>query len=97
GQNLIIVPSQDIPARSGVNINLLETAGIATPAAGGVYSIGVYSSEEPGLLFARPVNVVPPNSVTFQASVGSFMKNGKKIALPAAPFAVNGHTLMPAP
>ncbi|USG65916.1 copper amine oxidase N-terminal domain-containing protein [Brevibacillus ruminantium] len=97
GQNLIIVPGQDIPAKTGVNISMLETSGIVTPAAGGVYNIGVYSSEEPGILFSRTVNVVPTNSVTFQASVGSFMKNGKKIALPAAPFAVNGHTLMPAP
>ncbi|QQE74568.1 DUF2808 domain-containing protein [Brevibacillus composti] len=96
GQNLIIMPSQDIPAKTAVNINLLESAGVTTPAAGGVYSIAVYSSEEPGLLFARPVNVVPPNAVTFQASVGSFMKGGQRVALPAAPFAVNGHTLMPA-
>lgn len=96
GQNLIIMPSQDIPAKTAVNINLLESAGVTTPAAGGVYSIAVYSSEEPGLLFARPVNVVPPNAVTFQASVGSFIKGGQRVALPAAPFAVNGHTLMPA-
>ncbi|MGN7471439.1 copper amine oxidase N-terminal domain-containing protein [Brevibacillus sp. SAFN-007a] len=95
GQNLIIVPSTDIPARAAVQINMAETAGIVNPATPGVYSIGVYTSEEKGLLFARPVNVVALNGVSFKANVASFTKSGKTTALAAAPYTVNGHTLIP--
>ncbi|UYZ13588.1 copper amine oxidase N-terminal domain-containing protein [Brevibacillus sp. WF146] len=96
GQNLLVYPAQDIPVGVPVQVNVLESAGIAAPAAPGTYSIGVYSSEEPGLLFARPVTVVSPNGVSFKANVASFTKQGKTQALAAAPFTVNGHTLMPA-
>ncbi|WP_340673538.1 copper amine oxidase N-terminal domain-containing protein [Brevibacillus agri] len=95
GQNLIIVPSTDIPARAAVQVSIAETAGIVNPATPGVYSIGVYTSEEKGLLFARPATVVALNGVSFKANVASFTKSGKTIALAAAPYTVNGHTLIP--
>ncbi|MBY0052359.1 copper amine oxidase N-terminal domain-containing protein [Brevibacillus agri] len=95
GQNLIIVPSTDIPARAAVQVNIAETAGIVNPATPGVYSIGVYTSEEKGLLFARPATVVALNGVSFKANVASFTKSGKTTALAAAPYTVNGHTLIP--
>lgn len=94
-QNLIIVPSTDIPARAAVQVNIAETAGIVNPATPGVYSIGVYTSEEKGLLFARPATVVALNGVSFKANVASFTKSGKTTALAAAPYTVNGHTLIP--
>ncbi|RNB56210.1 copper amine oxidase N-terminal domain-containing protein [Brevibacillus gelatini] len=95
GQNLIIVPSTDIPARSAVQVNIAETAGIVNPATPGVYSIGVYTSEEKGLLFARPANVVALNGVSFKVNVASFTKSGKTTGLAVAPYTVNGHTLIP--
>lgn len=96
GQNLIIVPSQDIPANTAVQVNVLEAGGIVNPAATGVYSISVYTSEEKGLLFARPATIVALNGVSFKANVASFTKSGKTTAMAAAPFIVNGNTLMPA-
>ncbi|MFD2370166.1 copper amine oxidase N-terminal domain-containing protein [Brevibacillus sp. GCM10020057] len=96
GQNLIIVPTQDIPAQTAVNINVLEAGGIVNPAPPGVYSIGVYTSEEKGLLFARPATIVALNGVSFKANVASFTKAGKVTAMGAAPYIVNGNTLMPA-
>lgn len=95
GQNLIVVPAQDIPAQTAVQVNVQETAGIVNPATAGVYSISVYSSEEKGLLFARPATVVALNGVSFKANVASFTKAGKAQALAVAPFTVNGNTLMP--
>lgn len=96
GQNLVIFPAQDIPAKTAVNVNVLESASIVNPATTGVYSISVYTSEEQGLLFARPINIVALNGVGFKANVASFTKDGKTTALAVAPYTVNGHTLMPA-
>ncbi|QRG67808.1 copper amine oxidase N-terminal domain-containing protein [Brevibacillus choshinensis] len=96
GQNLIIVPTQDIPAKTAVQVNILEAGGIVNPPTTGVYSIGVYTSEEKGLLFARPATIVALNGVSFKANVASFTKSGKATALAAAPYIVNGNTLMPA-
>ncbi|GED33451.1 copper amine oxidase N-terminal domain-containing protein [Brevibacillus centrosporus] len=96
GQNLIIVPSQDIPAQTAVTVNVLEAGGVVNPATAGVYSIGVYTSEEKGLLFARPATIVALNGVSFKANVASFTKSGKATAMTAAPYIVNGNTLMPA-
>lgn len=96
GQNLIIVPSQDIPAQTAVQVNILEAGGIVNPATAGVYSIGVYTSEEKGLLFARPATIVALNGVSFKADVASFTKSGKATAMGAAPYIVSGNTLMPA-
>lgn len=96
GQNLIIYPSQDIPARTAVQVNVTEAASIVNPATTGVYSISVFTSEEQGLLFARPINIVALNGVSFKANVASYTKGGKTFALTAAPYTVNGHTLMPA-
>ncbi|HBZ82524.1 MULTISPECIES: copper amine oxidase N-terminal domain-containing protein [Brevibacillus] len=95
GQNLIIVPSTDIPARAAVQVNVAESAGIVNPGTPGVYSIGVYTSEEKGLLFARPANVVALNGVSFKANVATFTKAGKTTKLAVAPYTVNGNTLMP--
>lgn len=96
GQNLIIYPSQDIPAQTAVQVNVAEAASIVNPATTGVYSIAVYTSEEQGLLFARPINIVALNGVGFKANVASYTKGGKSFALTVAPYTVNGNTLMPA-
>lgn len=96
GQNLIVVPAQDIPVRTAVQVNVAETAGIVNPATTGVYSIGVYTSEEKGLLFARPATIVALNGVSFKADVASFTKAGKTTGLAVAPYTVNGNTLIPA-
>lgn len=96
GQNLIVVPAQDIPVRAAVQVNVAETAGIVNPATTGVYSIGVYTSEEKGLLFARPATIVALNGVSFKANVASFTKAGKTTGLAVAPYTVNGNTLIPA-
>ncbi|MGG1657907.1 copper amine oxidase N-terminal domain-containing protein [Brevibacillus sp. NRS-1366] len=96
GQNLVIVPAQDIPVSAAVQVNVAETAGIVNPATTGVYSIGVYTSEEKGLLFARPATIVALNGVSFKANVASFTKAGKTTGLAAAPYTVNGNTLIPA-
>lgn len=95
GQNLIIYPSQDIPAQTAVQVNIAETAGVVNPATAGVYSIGVYTSEEKGLLFARPTTIVALNGVSFKADVANFTKSGKTTALAVAPYTVNGNTLIP--
>lgn len=96
GKNVLVYPAQDLPVNVPVQINVLESAGIAAPAAPGTYSIGVYTSEQQGVLFSRPVTIVSPNGVSFKGNVASFTKQGKTQALAAAPFTVNGHTLMPA-
>ncbi|TQR30019.1 copper amine oxidase N-terminal domain-containing protein [Brevibacillus brevis] len=95
GQNLIIIPAQDIPAKTVAQVNIAETAGIVNPATPGVYSIGVYNSEERGLLFSRPATIVALNGVSFKQSVASFTKAGKTTGLAVAPYTVNGNTLMP--
>lgn len=95
GQNLIVIPAQDIPAKTAVQVNIAETAGIVNPATPGVYSIGVYNSEERGLLFARPATIVGLNGVSFKQNVPSFTKAGKTTGLAVAPYIVNGNTLMP--
>ncbi|GED60574.1 copper amine oxidase N-terminal domain-containing protein [Brevibacillus formosus] len=95
GQNLIIIPAQDIPAKTAAQVNIAETAGIVNPATPGVYSIGVYNSEERGLLFSRPATIVALNGVSFKQNVASFTKAGKTTGLAVAPYTVNGNTLMP--
>ncbi|BAH41089.1 hypothetical protein BBR47_01120 [Brevibacillus brevis NBRC 100599] len=95
GQNLIIIPAQDIPAKTVAQVNIAESAGIVNPATPGVYSIGVYNSEERGLLFSRPATIVALNGVSFKQSVASFTKAGKTTGLAVAPYTVNGNTLMP--
>ena len=96
GQNLVVFPAQDIPANTAVTINIAETASIVNPATAGMYSISVFSSEEQGVLFARPVSVTALNGVGFKANVASYTKDGKTHALATAPILVNGNTLMPA-
>ncbi|MGG4447789.1 copper amine oxidase N-terminal domain-containing protein [Brevibacillus sp. HB1.2] len=95
GQNLIIIPAQDIPAKTAAQVNIAETAGIVNPATPGVYNIGVYNSEERGLLFSRPATIVSLNGVSFKQNVASFTKAGKTTGLAVAPYTVNGNTLMP--
>lgn len=112
GLNLIIYPAQDIAAGVPVNVSIAESAGIATPAVKNVYSIGVYSSAEKYLLFARPVSIggaplpavqqpqpnpaIPANATRVKMNVASFTLNGKTYPLAAAPYTLNGNTLVPA-
>jgi len=57
GQNVLIYPSQDIPAATAANISITAAANIVNPAAKNTYSISVFTSEEKGLQFARAVGV----------------------------------------
>jgi len=96
GQNLVVYPSQDIAANTPVTLVIQETAGIVTPAVSGVYQIAVYTSEEVGLLFARPVPILQANAVTIRMHPASFTKLGKTSPLAIAPVTVNGQMLLPA-
>lgn len=96
GQNLVIYPSQDIPANTAVQVAIAESASIVNPATAGTYSISVYTSEQQGILFARPVQIVALNGVGFRANVASYTKNGQTHSLAVAPFILNGTTMMPA-
>ncbi|MGE5704521.1 MAG: copper amine oxidase N-terminal domain-containing protein [Clostridia bacterium] len=93
GQNLIIYPAQDLPAGVPVTVNVAESAGIATPTVKNVYSIGVYTSEERNLLFARPVGVggavVPAQPQTPQPNP-AIPANAARIKLNVANFTLNG-------
>ncbi|MGN7468849.1 copper amine oxidase N-terminal domain-containing protein [Brevibacillus sp. SAFN-007a] len=60
GQNVLIYPSQDIPAATAANISISAAANILNPAVKNTYSISVFTSEEKGLLFARAVGVGMP-------------------------------------
>ncbi|RNB58567.1 copper amine oxidase N-terminal domain-containing protein [Brevibacillus gelatini] len=60
GQNVLVYPSQDIPAATAANISINAAANIVNPAVKNTYSISVYTSEEKGLLFARAVGVGMP-------------------------------------
>lgn len=60
GQNVLIYPSQDIPAATAANISINAAANIVNPAVKNTYSISVFTSEEKGLLFARAVGVGMP-------------------------------------
>ncbi|MDR5001142.1 copper amine oxidase N-terminal domain-containing protein [Brevibacillus parabrevis] len=60
GQNVLIYPSQDIPAATAANISINAAANIVNPAVKSTYSISVFTSEEKGLLFARAVGVGMP-------------------------------------
>lgn len=57
GQNLLVYPAQDLPAASAASIVINASANIINPAAKNTYSIGLYSSREKNLLFARSVGV----------------------------------------
>jgi len=57
GQNVLIYPSQDIPAATAATISITAAANIVNPAAKNTYSISVFTSEEKGLQFARAVGV----------------------------------------
>lgn len=57
GQNLLIYPAQDLPAATAATIVINASANIINPATKNAYSIGMYSSEERNLLFARSVGV----------------------------------------
>ncbi|MFS0554042.1 stalk domain-containing protein [Brevibacillus sp. 179-C9.3 HS] len=61
GQNVLIYPSQDIPAATNANIVINAAANIINPAVKNTYSISVFTSEERGLLFARAVGVGMPS------------------------------------
>ncbi|MET3290649.1 UNVERIFIED_CONTAM: hypothetical protein ABID98_003219 [Brevibacillus sp. OAP136] len=57
GQNLLIYPAQDLPVATAATIAINASANIVNPATKNTYSIGLYSSEEKNLLFARSVGV----------------------------------------
>ncbi|ASJ53334.1 copper amine oxidase [Brevibacillus formosus] len=61
GQNVLIYPSQDIPAATSANIVINPAANIVNPAVKNTYSISIFTSEERGLLFARAVGVGMPS------------------------------------
>ncbi|UIO44757.1 copper amine oxidase N-terminal domain-containing protein [Brevibacillus brevis] len=61
GQNVLIYPSQDIPAATNANIVINPAANIVNPAVKNTYSISVFTSEERGLLFSRIVGVGMPS------------------------------------
>ncbi|MFD2371860.1 copper amine oxidase N-terminal domain-containing protein [Brevibacillus sp. GCM10020057] len=60
GQNVLVYPSQDIPAATAANVAIAATANIVNPTVKNAYSISVYTSEEKGLQFARAVGVGMP-------------------------------------
>lgn len=108
GQNVLIYPSQDIPAGSAANVVISPTANIVNPAVKNAYSISVFTSEEKGLLFARAVSVggtpvvtppatqpgvtIPANAARIKLNVASFTLHGKTYPLQAAPTLANGNT-----
>lgn len=104
GQNVVIYPAQDLYPNTAVNLVIGEAANIKTPATAQAYSIGVYSSEEREPLFIRAVGVggvvvqptVPADAAHLRLDVASFTKNGQSYPLAAAPYTVNGNTLVPA-
>jgi len=57
GQNVLVYPAQDLPANTPVLVVIGQAANIITPATQNTYTISIYTSEEKGLLFARPVAV----------------------------------------
>ncbi|MGG1663915.1 copper amine oxidase N-terminal domain-containing protein [Brevibacillus sp. NRS-1366] len=61
GQNVLIYPSQDIPAATAANISITAAANIVNPTVKNTYSISVFTSEEKGLQFARAVGVGMPS------------------------------------
>ncbi len=99
GQNLVIYPSQDIAAATPVTVVVSEGTNIATPATPSLYSIGVYTSAEKNLLFARPVTIAPPvpaNAPRLKLNVKSYTVSNKTFTLAAAPYTYNDTTLVPA-
>ncbi|MFY0543224.1 copper amine oxidase N-terminal domain-containing protein [Brevibacillus sp. H7] len=107
GQNVLIYPSQDIPAATAANVVISPAANIVNPAVKNAYSISVFTSEEKGLLFARAVSVggaptappavsVPANAALIKVNVASFTLHGKTYPLQAAPTIVNSTTVVPA-
>jgi hypothetical protein len=95
GQNVLVYPSQDIPAASAANVVISPAANIINPAVKNAYSISVFTSEEKGLLFARAVSVggapavKPP--VTTQPGV-TIPTNAARIKLNVASFTLHGKT-----
>ncbi|MED1950775.1 copper amine oxidase N-terminal domain-containing protein [Brevibacillus centrosporus] len=63
GQNVLVYPSQDIPAATAATVSITAAANIVNPAVKNAYSISVFTSEEKGLQFARAVGVGMPAPV----------------------------------
>lgn len=108
GQNLLIYPAQNLPVNAPVSLSIAESAGIATPATKNVYSIGVYTSKEKNLLFARPVSVggavipatqqpgaIPASAARIKLNVASYTMNNKTYPMSVAPYTLNGNTMVP--
>ncbi|NGQ94673.1 copper amine oxidase N-terminal domain-containing protein [Brevibacillus sp. SYP-B805] len=110
GNNIAIYPAQDIPAGTRVNVVINQAANIVTAGQKTIYTFGVYSSKEKGILFARPVGIggavvpstptpstgttLPANAASIKLNVANFTKGGKTFPLTAAPYLANGSTTM---
>ncbi|MDC0759949.1 copper amine oxidase N-terminal domain-containing protein [Brevibacillus sp. AG] len=99
GQNVLIYPSQDIPAATNATIVISPAANIVNPAVKNTYSISVFTSEERGLLFARAVGVgMPspaqpkPGTPTPQQPSTAIPANAASFKVNTANFSLNGKT-----
>ncbi|MED1799112.1 copper amine oxidase N-terminal domain-containing protein [Brevibacillus porteri] len=99
GQNVLIYPSQDIPAATNATIVINPAANIVNPAVKNTYSISVFTSEERGLLFARAVGVgMPspaqpkPGTPTPQQPSTAIPANAASFKVNTANFSLNGKT-----
>ncbi|MFF2527597.1 copper amine oxidase N-terminal domain-containing protein [Brevibacillus sp. NPDC058079] len=102
GQNVLIYPSQDVPAATNANIVINPAANIVNPAVKNTYSISVFTSEERGLLFARAVGVgmaspaqqkpVTPTPQQPQQPSTAIPANSASFKVNAANFSLHGKT-----
>lgn len=97
GQNILVYPAQDLPAHTPVTIIINQAANIVTPAVKNTYTISIYTSEEKGLLFARPVAIggavasVPPGTPATPASP-AVPANAPRLKINVANFTKGGKT-----
>ncbi|NQF12597.1 copper amine oxidase N-terminal domain-containing protein [Brevibacillus sp. HB1.3] len=89
GQNVLIYPSQDIPAATVANIAINPAANIVNPAVKNTYSISVFTSEERGLLFARAVGVGMPSPAQPKPATPTPQQPSTAIPANSASFKVN--------
>ncbi|GED56159.1 copper amine oxidase N-terminal domain-containing protein [Brevibacillus formosus] len=89
GQNVLIYPSQDIPAATNANVVINPAANIVNPAVKNTYSISVFTSEERGLLFARAVGVGMPSPAQPKPATPTPQQPSTAIPANAASFKVN--------
>lgn len=101
GQNVLIYPTQDIPAATAANIAINAAANIVNPSVKNAYSISVFTSEEKGLQFARAVGVgmpapaqptTPPVNQTPQQPSANVPTNAALFKVNVANFTLHGKT-----